>query len=1060
MQEKHRNSMNRERAFPLTVPLLLSVLMLTTAYASGGKSTGDTRSGIKRPAGVPHSTLLNINNVAMWANDNGSLERRTQAPLAGVTFPRGTTTCVYAGGLLWGGYVGQGSNRELCVGGQTYTAGTLPGRIIAPGVAENPDNPDVRIYRVRRDWQTANLTQDAAEFFGKAVEDVTNGDIAALREQYRQDWVNWPWQKGAPYYNRDGIQGYQPAPDGSYDSTRDEPGLAGADEVLWLVCNDLDANTVSALTASSPIGLELQITCWAYSHTSNLSNVIFQRYRLIYKGTATTPATSIIDSMYLAKWVDPDIGDNGDDFAGCLPDRNIGYAYNSSATDVVYSSYNLPPPVVGYALLQGPVIPQPGSTARKNFSSLRDHANLPMTSFAYFATGGLMTDPSTSASRGSWWTVLRGKCYTDPISGKCTKFPLSGDPSTLNGWVDGRVDPAGDRKFLISSGPFRMALGDTQEVVVGLMCAEGTNNLDGITAMEHIDDGAQDLLNFDFVAPSPVPVPDFRIVELSNKFIFDWESDTATTHQIEHFNSQGYKFETYKVYQFRGPALTDPCVLFPPFNITKPRSLQVTTDLLRNYSLVNGQKYYYAITAVAYNPDSSVYEKRLESAVVIKLAVPHSPNPGTIYPYYPGDTVSNIHMIAGLDDGIVRAIYYDPLKADGHAYEVWYHRPYLNYKPTWDFIDTTASDTLLRRMTMGLPPIRILTRGFTLEVKEPLFGFKNVMQTEYAFKPANDVVFNAANPQGNYMILGGGTSGLDTIVGYTTNDQDLEWRFTGDSSWAAWIEDDPLASKWIRVPYTMWQMDRTGKLQGRQVYTFITDHAQDNTWHPGVLLDREYNGKPISVFYPVSAYVDSVEENLHWYARQYNDSIPWAPDGFLVRALLYAVSWDRSRAELWKAYIADLDGDGIPAPKGTIVRFVQNKQIRDNDKVLVTPGCVVTDDVAAARAEVQKVNVFPNPYYGLNRAELDRSQRFITFNHLPRYATIRIINLSGVMVKTIHKDDGTQFATWDLNNENALPVASGIYLADVEMRDVNSVDLGSKILKLMIVQEQRFIQTR
>ncbi len=1052
--------MKRERAFPLSVPVLLSLLILTTAYASGGKKTGTVRNGIKRVAGVPHATLLNINNIAMWANDNGVLERRSDVQTAGVTFPRGTATCVYAGGFLWGGYVVQGGNRTLSVGGQTYTAGTVPGRIIAPGVAENPDNPDVHIYRVRRDWQTADLTQDASEYFGKAIQDVTSDNIAALREQYRQDWINWPWQKGAPYYNRDGVPGYQPAPGGSYDSTMDEPGLAGADEVLWLVCNDLDPDAVGALTGSSPIGLELQITCWAYSHTSTLANVIFQRYRLIYKGTATTPATSIIDSMYLAKWVDPNIGDPSDDFAGCLPGRNIGYAYNSTPTDEIYSSYGLVPPVVGYAILQGPVIPQTGSTARWNFGALRNHANLPMTSFAYFAAGGLMTDPSISTSARAWWPVLRGNCYTDPVSGNCTKFPLSGDPSAFTGWVDGRVDPAGERKFLISSGPFRMAVGDTQEVVVGLMCAEGTDNINGISAMEQIAGGTQDLLNFDFTPANPVPVPDFRIVELSNKFIFDWESDTTTTHQIESFNSQGYKFETYKIYQFRSPAPTDTFVLFPPFDVTKPRSLQVTTDLLRNFMLVNGQSYYYAITAVMLNSDSAVFQKELESAVIIKTGVPHSPNPGTVYPYYPGDTVSNIRNIAGDNDGIVRAIYFDPSKADGHAYEVWYHRPYLQDKPTWDFIDTTASDTLLRGMTMGLPPIRIVTRGFTLEVKEPPFGFKNVLQTEYAFKPANDVVFNVENPQKNYMILGGGSSLLDTIVGYTTADQDLEWRFTGDSSWAAWINDNPLSSKWVRVPYTMWQMDRTGKPVGRQVYTFITDHAQDSIWRPSVLLDRDFNGQPISLFYPISAYVDSVQENGLWYATRYNDSIPWAPEGFIIKALMYVVSYDRYRAELWRAYIADLDGDGIPAPKGTIVRFVQNKQIRDNDRVLVAPGSVATDNVAAARAEVQKVNVFPNPYYGMNRAELSRTQKFVTFNHLPRFATIRIINLSGVLVKTIYKDDDSQFATWDLNNESALPVASGVYLANIEMRDVNSVDLGSTVLKLMIVQEQRFIQTR
>ena len=122
---------------------------------------------------------------------------------------------------------------------------------------------------------------------------------------------------------------------------------------------------------------------------------------------------------------------------------------------------------------------------------------------------------------------------------------------------------------------------------------------------------------------------------------------------------------------------------------------------------------------------------------------------------------------------------------------------------------------------------------------------------------------------------------------------------------------------------------------------------------------------------------------------------------------------------------------------------------------------VESANFSAAQSEVDKVNVFPNPYYGINRTELSRFRRNVTFNHLPPYAKIRIFNRAGTLVRTLIKQDDpgalTQFSAWDLNNETGLPVASGMYIAYVEMQDANGKDLGTKTLKLMIVQEQQFL---
>jgi hypothetical protein len=106
-----------------------------------------------------------------------------------------------------------------------------------------------------------------------------------------------------------------------------------------------------------------------------------------------------------------------------------------------------------------------------------------------------------------------------------------------------------------------------------------------------------------------------------------------------------------------------------------------------------------------------------------------------------------------------------------------------------------------------------------------------------------------------------------------------------------------------------------------------------------------------------------------------------------------------------------------------------------------------------AKTQVDKINVFPNPYYGVNTEELNKYNKFVTFSHLPEKATIRIFNLAGVHVRTINKDDIDQFLRWDLANTAGLPVASGLYLAYIDLPDLGE----TKILKIAVIQEQQIL---
>ena len=110
-------------------------------------------------------------------------------------------------------------------------------------------------------------------------------------------------------------------------------------------------------------------------------------------------------------------------------------------------------------------------------------------------------------------------------------------------------------------------------------------------------------------------------------------------------------------------------------------------------------------------------------------------------------------------------------------------------------------------------------------------------------------------------------------------------------------------------------------------------------------------------------------------------------------------------------------------------------------------------DASLAKADVNKINVFPNPYYGVNSEELNKYNRFVTFSHLPTKAKIRIFNLAGILVRTIDHNSTSQFERWNLANDTGLPVASGLYVAYIDLTDLGV----TKTLKIAIIQEAAYI---
>ncbi len=1094
----------------MTLLLIVAVCVFAIhrdANAAGQKTSVQVKLNKATGTG-PYSTLVNINNLSMWVSYDGNSARNPYTTNAGVTFPRGTSTCIYADGLIWGGLVNDGGSQQLRVNGTTYQTGLVGGKILSKGVAEDPSNQSVRIFRIRRDWETADLTQDAAELINppKPLSAITASDIKAVRDQYQKDWLEWPADKGAPFYdrNRDGI--YTPDPNGHYDAsdtTHDEPGVAGADQVVWFVMNDLNAAQSQSFLGSDPIGLEVQVTLWGYARTDALGNVVFKRFRYIYKGTAAASSDAQITNMYVGQWADPDLGDYSDDFEGCDVTKSLGYVYNASAVDGNYKAFGLPPPAAGYDFFAGPLVNAPADSGVYDLHRVYGQANLPMTAWIYFAAGGTYSDPPFSyVGAGQWYNLLRG---LTPVTGAPfvypggtqTKFWLSGDPVAGTGYLDGTIDAPGDRRMMLSTGPFSMALGDTQEVVVALLAGLGTDRLSSVSVLKSVDEKAQFAYDVLFNLPKPPPTPPMRIEPLDRKLVLNWGYDLDKVGTTENYNVLGVRFEGYNVYQLPSSSpdfskavklatfdlingiktiadtLSDPnysfghqVILQNGKDVGIKRTLEVTTDAFNGgLPLANGQRYYFAVTAYGYSDTSTALSHAAEAPLTVVGQQPQTHESGQRLGTSTGQSLdlstASVH-IAGSSEIIPKVTIIEPTKITGHTYQVGFEVDTIDSKFKWQVHDNTLSqaighDTVLYTSANvgGVVSGDVnddnrfpIIDGMLFEIKEQTPALKPD-QTRWV--SPNPVWIEGIRFTGDpAAAFGGGVTTGDQLPNYLSHNATtfnpffsypVEVQFGTPQKAYRLRRTGPGASyiiqstnPFVDVPFSVF--DVSNPLSPRQLTVAWRDQDADGTWNPAVDDDRLE-----IVFILNDTYDPTGTTQFHMPPNAIGDELTKSAKSDVVYGLSLGV----------------ISGHTLSESSGNL-EIVPFLHLTPNDKFVFTPA-KPTQSASLAKSDVSGINVFPNPYYGYNRQETSRFARFVTFNHLPLGDwKIRIFNLAGTLVKVINPTDNgqtttSQYATWDLNNQSGLPVASGIYVAYIEMSKVGA----TKILKIAIIQEQQVL---
>ncbi len=475
----------RKFTIRLTV-LLMSSLVFFGMYRL--EEPGKTK-GLSKIASNELRDHIDINQIDMIFYNNGiGSYNNTGTGSSGLFWPKGSIkTAIFEDGLVFGGRVGA---TEIRVGGSTYKSGLQAG-MIKNGVPDNSSLPEYRIYKIKRGWETF--------------------PAGAEKDRLKKDYEEWPVDQGAPWVDLNN--------DGVYTKGIDKPQFVG-DEVDFMVMNDGDPARTTNLYGTQPMGIEVQCTIFGFNRTGDLGNMLFKKYRLINKGSNT------IRDMYIGLWSDPDLGDANDDFVGCDTIRSLGFVYNGDNDDGggAGATYGTPPPAAGYDFFQGPVIPYdiakyPIITQKNLPDSAKfggkwvpGKTNLPLTSFSFYINSGPVQykDPDLGAPTGSqqmyWYMTSRdyqGKQFVDPTQGnKPVQFCLPGDPVNGTGWYEGAGwqggQAPGDRRMLMSSGPFKFEPGEIQEVVVGIILAKGTSNINSVNALKGADDAAQKAYNLDF----------------------------------------------------------------------------------------------------------------------------------------------------------------------------------------------------------------------------------------------------------------------------------------------------------------------------------------------------------------------------------------------------------------------------------------------------------------------------------------------------------------------------------------------------------------------------------
>jgi hypothetical protein len=246
---------------------------------------------------------------------------------------------------------------------------------------------------------------------------------------------------------------------GIYDPENGDYPLMKGDKSIFWVINDI-GNT-HMRSGGAALGVEIQCMAYAYATSDALDNATFYDYKVVKK----TPGN--LTDYYFSQFADVDLDNYSDDYIGCDTVLDYGFCYNADNND---EDYGAGPPIVITRFLKTPF-------------------DLGMTAFSYFNNNILEfqtfpedADQFRKMQLGNWVDGVPFTCGNAGYGGIVpTKFVYPGNPAFSAGYTAGSCtgwsecaagNTPGDRRYVMTSGPYDLSTSSPLEFTIAVMVAE------------------------------------------------------------------------------------------------------------------------------------------------------------------------------------------------------------------------------------------------------------------------------------------------------------------------------------------------------------------------------------------------------------------------------------------------------------------------------------------------------------------------------------------------------------------------------------------------------------
>ncbi len=773
---------------------------------------------------------------------------------------------------------------------------------------------------------------------------------------------------------------------------------------MWCVYSD--GAPENHIAPGKPQNIDIYQMIYAWNYPAN-QDIFFIIYNVRNSGDDT------LKRCFIGAVMDPDIGNASDDMVGFILNdsipgagwvKNVGYAGDYDNSESPGSTWESGTPgVFAYKFLDSP--------KRDSITPRGDTVNVPlgMTAFKKFT---IDIDPVTDPAQ---YLTMAGYDYRTGVYSAYDSID---------------VTPA-DKRFIQCSGPFDLAPGEVERLVVAAIAAPfgGPNQpwadrpKDSLVHLAKVANSAQFIFDQGWLLPGPPPSPNITLVpgDKQVRIVWDdlpertpdryWEKVASNPESPGYDpNYRGYDFQGYIVYKSRDGAnwqIIGQCDLadsvtfsYPPGGDSAlPDSLWIqATDngvyyQLLDKNVINGFTYYYCVTAYDFNfitarpgePDS-LDTLILQAGIVSNYsAVPRWEPVNYVAPQVrvlraTGDTTSpalvcsaNVVVPFAVTEDVYELRFLGPTWSGTTA-----KQRHSYYVVNVSKADSLVVDTSYFDYTVAYSPARV-------RVNVPVFnGQASKLTMKMAIPTAPFTGIDVVS--GNYPAesLKIGTAPSQAYWAFRGSDYRIKWVNQGGYLTARVYD---VTNGEIEVPFAKFTTTGSGPQNA-------------NGW---CFVDRLFRNPTDTLKGTVAnIYIGGGYLGL----KQSGDSL---------RGLLSAIA----DGDIW--YVTGRRAEGA-APFYNVFRIVATAGYADT-----------------STKQTLKVKVVPNPYIVFNGWEKTSEQRVIKFTNLPNTCTIRIFTTSGDMVKVIeHKETKKQpldeggTATWDLVNDYGQLIASGVYIFHVE----------------------------